>query len=78
MLDRHHFATLNELIYLGIDHQSWVANILKETTRSYVLSDKKNRQNHTVENSSEHRIQFLQQINYNKLRDGEETYKLNQ
>lgn len=41
MLDHHHFATLNELIYLGIDHQSWVANILKETTRSYVLSDKK-------------------------------------
>ena len=42
MLDHHHFATLNELTYLGIDHQWWVANILKKTTRSYVLSDKKN------------------------------------
>ena len=33
MLGHHHFATLSELIYLGIDHKWWVANTLKERTR---------------------------------------------
>lgn len=35
-----------------------------------------NQQNHTAGNSSGQRIPFLQQINYNKLRDGKGTYRL--
>ena len=73
MSGHHHFATHSELIYLGIDHKWWVANTLKERTRPQVLSDKKKINKITQWETSDQRIQFLQQISNNKLRNKEET-----